>query len=306
MSSAERTHLAERYLDDRCEDGRYQADVLYTSEEIEFWVHKFDPANSVEDNIDIVKSILRVRYPHGVQIIESAEAFDSQCGKFWMARGMDIWGDDEFLFHELVLTAGLIVHECGHGWNYDASESDSGWYTFFLSENYTIDVRLWPGDKPRTLIYDDFFSSQVVSNVFDDTYISPGAPTSASGFVPTLDEWLQYNRSLAVAYAFHDYIRYANAIDGVLTFIWYNQRYLFRVRNMYPEVYHQMMSDRGTRKTILWLWGQSWRLLEHALEIPQLGSKASSQVGKLFQAVQNPMLLREIQRVRVADGCATQ
>lgn len=286
-----------------CLDGQYKEFVPDSAIDIGEIVERFTPEGTAHEHLTLMFEALEARYPFGAQIVRSSQIYDSSCGEDWLRRGMELWGEGGYAFHELLLTAGLVVHECGHGWDYDASNKSPHRHTLYIGENYSPQVRTYSQDFPRYSLEGDEFSGDVTHNAFDDTYITVDSPTGGNGFVSTLDEWTQYNHSLAVAYAMNDHLIYTNALDGVLALMWYTQRYLYRARTIEPQLYEIMMSDSETRQAILWLWGQSWLLLERALSQPHLGSDESELIPSFMSAIQNPKLLSEIERVRIAEGC---
>jgi hypothetical protein len=103
-----------------------------------------------------------------------------------------------------------------------------------------------------------------------------------------------------VDYAFADQSSYStSAEDGLLTFLWYMQRYLHMARLDYPSVYKLLSESPCWRRTTLQLWGRGWFYLQRSVSNPQLNLK-----GKFLRGlVQDPALLDEIARLRQLEGC---
>jgi hypothetical protein len=108
--------------------------------------------------------------------------------------------------------------------------------------------------------------------------------------------------SLATAYAFADRrgggSRQSDK-DGILTFLWYIERYLRLARTEYPAAHAFILADACWRETILTIWGRAWLYLELTRDMPMLGIADD----ELFPLVEDPDLVMEIQAVREAHGC---
>ncbi|MBW2460407.1 MAG: hypothetical protein JRH11_02090, partial [Deltaproteobacteria bacterium] len=122
------------------------------------------------------------------------------------------------------------------------------------------------------------------------------------GFNSVLEEALQYVNSLATEYAFADQMtpgQRTTAKDGILTFLWYIERYLRMARLDFPAAHSFILGDACWREMILTIWGRAWLFLEITRDTASLGINDAA----LFALVEDPMLVEEIQRVRDAHGC---
>lgn len=115
-----------------------------------------------------------------------------------------------------------------------------------------------------------------------------------------LEETTQYINSLATGYVFRDQIRGSRSErDGILAFLWYVERYLYRARTMHPDAYAFIRDSACWREAILTVWGRAWLYLQHTDAMRPLEIYAPT----FMTAVRNPVLLAEIQRIRDAHGC---
>ena len=96
------------------------------------------------------------------------------------------------------------------------------------------------------------------------------------------------------------YLQSTSAMDGILTFLWYVERYLRLARLEYPRAYSKLADDPCWRNAILTIGGRAWIMLEAA---EGNGSLEINDV-ELFELVRDPDLLDEIQRLREKEGCA--
>ena len=124
------------------------------------------------------------------------------------------------------------------------------------------------------------------------------------GFNLLFEELVQYVNSLATSYAFTDELNTggrSSQKDGLLTFLWYLERYLYMARNDYPSAYAHILSGDGGcwRDLILQVWGRASLYLGITEDMPHLGIDDAA----LLSLVETPELLAEIQRVRDAAGC---
>ncbi len=118
---------------------------------------------------------------------------------------------------------------------------------------------------------------------------------SDQGFSSVLEETTQYINSLATDWALLDQLRFSiSARDGILTFLWYIERYLHMARNQFPSVYERLSSDPCWRQAILTVWGRAWFYLDLTADIQQLGIDDDT----IERLVLSPELLDEIDRIR--------
>ena len=117
-----------------------------------------------------------------------------------------------------------------------------------------------------------------------------------------LEEDVQYINSLATSWAYADQLgagTSTSARDGILTFLWYVERYLHMARLTYPAAYTRLSTDPCWQNAILTVWGRAWLYLQHTEGMRALGIAD----GALMPLVTNPELLDEINRIRTAAGC---
>ena len=122
------------------------------------------------------------------------------------------------------------------------------------------------------------------------------------GFNALFEEVVQYVNSLIVGYAFADKKPAFGASsdrDGILTFLWYVERYLRMGRQDFPQAYKVLRDDKCWREAILTIWGRAWFYLEKTKNMKGLGINDK----KLEGLVKNPELLNEIQLLRNKQGC---
>ena len=87
--------------------------------------------------------------------------------------------------------------------------------------------------------------------------------------------------------------------DGILTFLWYVQRYLRLARLQYPDAYGLLVNDPCWRESVLTVWGRAWLYLTLTDDLPQLGIDDDL----LYGLATDETLLEEIDRLRDAQGC---
>lgn len=285
-------------VDPNCVDGMYAEALPDPSADISAEVAGYSAAQ-LDSFYD---AILEKRYPVGAWLVEGGlsnpqfdcvEQFSSNTGTASGAIG----------------DLSTVVHECGHTFDFTLGDfSDDG---YGVTPNLTLSCS--GGDATdrggetfaRSRIVEDEFQSLKPDDFYRDTYLD-GDPDNGSfeggdqGFNSVLEETLQYVNSLATAYAFQDYINGStSALDGLLTFLWYVERYLRMARLDYPQAYAALAEDACWRHAILTVWGRAWIMLEAAEGNQALGIDDA----ELFELVRDPELLQEIQRLRDLEGC---
>ena len=163
-------------------------------------------------------------------------------------------------------------------------------------------------DTPaRSLIQLDAYAGLKTDDSYARIYLD-GDPADAAfdsgdqGLDMLMEEAVQYVNSLATDYAFSDQARSGSQIsarDGILTFLWYVERYLRMLRVDHPATYDVVMADPCWRELILSVWGRAWLYLDATEGITALGIDDA----ELEALVLDPDLLDEIDRVRQAEGC---
>jgi hypothetical protein len=298
-------------VDPQCLDGQYR-EVLPTPEAE---IGQVVAAYSASNWRGYVEQILRRRYALGWTIITEA-----------LINGPEQLGDCMNHFVRSTASAALIdrqigtfVHECGH-----FLDIGIGWATnrnvYFLRPDLTISCN--QGDSTarrgrtfaRSRIRQDDYSALRppcgggggnTCDTYADTYLD-GDPDDADfqsgdqGFNMLLEEAFQYVNSLATNYALND--RYSGSIsgkDGILTHLWWVQRYLRMARQDYPDAHAFILGDPCWRQAILTLWGRAWLYLGLTEEMTHLGIRD----GLIRPLIDDVDLMAEIEAVREAQGC---
>ena len=264
------------------------------------------------DPTAFILEVLELRYPLGRYLVREGldnGAFDDCVGFFLR---------DQSSGEAVILQLSTIVHECGHSADLGLSGfSDSA---FLLTED--IRFQCQRGDT-TTRGGDTFARSRLVGDRYSqlrppcrgnrsancdgyaDVYLD-GDPddntfdSGDQGFNSVLEEVLQYVNSLATGYAVKDFYRGSRSErDGILTFLWYLQRYLQLARLEYPSAYQRIAETPCWREAILSIWGRAWLYLELTDPFPELGIHDV----RLLELVTDSALLEEIERLRVLQGC---
>ncbi len=311
-------------VDKNCIDGEY---ILGPKESF------FEPNDfpSIQDLVDSYNSnnymafiygVLERRYPTGKSIIEQAGG----------QSAVDKWLWNSGSASSVLSQLGLVVHEIGHGIDQTNPEN---WYFISLDPNGNPLSFTTPGmhgeittsSSPmysieRSLTLDDdqnwkrppAQSSEITtSNEWGDgpfgcdenyaeTYLN-GDPYNSTfeggdqGYNMLIEEVVQYINSIACAYYFQDYYRASSDRHAMYTWLWWNERYLRKIRTENTDQYEYLFNNTKWLELILTLWGRAWLYL--STDFP--GMQPDSDY--LHQLVQQPEMLSEIQRIRDACGC---
>jgi hypothetical protein len=210
-----------------------------------------------------------------------------------------------------------VVHECGH--IFDVSLGGFSGSTFVIRDDLRFECKglAYSGPKAgfaRSLLNGDAYSAlrppcgggfDATCDSYADIYLD-GNPKDAAfdsgdqGFDTVIEEAVQYVNSLACGYAFSDHYDYMTSErDGILTFLWYIERYLHMARLEHPDVYQYIVSDVCWRDAILTVFGRARLYLDATQGDQSLGLNDAA-IEKL---VQIPELADEIDRIRSASGC---
>ena len=281
--------------DPRCTDGTWSEALPVVAADITSALSGYSAA--AYDGF--VTSTLASRYPTGAFLVTHAvtEYTRTNCVTAF-AQGAT--GSAETMAQRL----STIVHECGH--LLDGARGGFGVNTYVIDEATILTCR--KGDTtarggntlPRSAITADAYDALLPDDFYKQTYLVD--PGSEQGFNMLMEEAVQYVNSLATDYAFEDQIpRFASitARDGILTFLWYMERYLHLTRLEAPEVYAFITGDACWRELVLTVWGRAWMFLDLTADTPSLGIDDDV----LEDLVLAPELLDEIARVRAADAC---
>jgi len=298
-------------VDPMCIDGMYRETLPNNSASLADLTGAFTTAGTDM----FVQDVLNRRYPFGWSLVDEGRGGFINCLMTFVrsrSSASAVIGD-----------LGTAVHECGHVT--DLGRSMGATNVYLIRTGLTMMGA--QGDSTarrgltfaRSLIRGDSFqaarpvcpagTSRPRCDFYADTYLN-GDPTDGTfesgdqGFNLLLEEVLQYSNSLAVGYAYADQRSAGRSVsdrDGMLTFLWYTERYLRMARLDYPAAYeHLVNGDAGRwRQLILTIWGGAWLYLEATDSLPGLGIEDDM----ILPLVTNSELLSEIERLRTAEGC---
>ncbi len=304
------TTVVSDWVDRKCLDGQWSELPPDPAGDISDLISSFDTLGAVP----FLEGVLDVRYPVGTYLIEGGLASDgvggTNCVRAFTSES------DRSSASGMLSSASTLVHECGHFYDIGLGGfTDAG---YAITEEVTLTCS---GGS-----YNDVFArSRILSDPFAaarppcpaqgshgcDSYANiylDGDPDNASfeggdqGFDSVLEETVQYVNSLATDYALADRIGANSAVsarDGILTFLWYLERYLHTARTEYPNDYNALISKACWREVTLTTWGRAWMMLKASEGDASLGLDDDD----LMELVTDPLLLEEIRRVRDAEGC---
>ena len=260
---------------------------------------------------DYMLASLAKRYPNGKFILEgglSSSVAKTQ-GSCW-----DRFVQDTSNAKAVLRQASTIVHECGHFFDLGAASGSSAHYQ--ISEDVSFTCK--GGDTTdrggktfaRSLIRKDAYDAKRPScggqsgadcDSYADTYLN-GSPTDSTfdsgdqGYSFLLEEATQYVNSLASAVAFQDAYasQRASERDGILTFLWYVERYLAYAKTNEPDAYAALTSDPCWRQATLTVWDRGWFYIEASRPYDSLGLFDTS----IEPLVKEPALVAEIDALR--------
>lgn len=283
-----------------CVDGDYDETLPDDRGDIAALVAGYDPA----DYHDFVDAVLGVRYPHGQLIVRGATSpgasFDC----------IEAYTSQRDRADTLLTQLSTVVHECGHMYDLDRGSFSGDFYLVAPEVTFSCargDTTTRGGDTfARSRMNDDAFASALPGDFYRDVYLD-GDPDDGAfdsgdqGFNSVLEEANQYVNSLATDWVFRDSLGGfgISARDGILTFLWYIERYLHMARTDFPSAYERLSTDACWREAILTLWGRAWFYLDVTEGLSQLGIDDA----KIEAQVTREDLLSEIERLRDLHGC---
>ncbi len=296
-----------------CIDGQYQETLPDPKANIASLISQFKAAQA----LDFVLAVLQVRYPTGRFVLDGGNASvlpgaNQGCvQQFWQPQqGKTI--------QDALNQASTLVHECGHALDMSQGGFSGATYVLTPEVQFTCKGLAYAGQNPgfaRSLIRGDEFAASwpPCANFGDPGECDGYAPIYLSGdakdkkfdggdqgFDSVLEETVQYVNSLATGWVLQDQQKYSiSAEDGLLTFLWYTERYLHMARTQYPSTYKYLSNDACWRRGVLTVWGRAWLYLQQSQDKPKLNLRGA----KLRKLVTNPVLLDEIARLRQAEGC---
>ena len=296
-------------VDPGCLDGQYTETLPPADADISGLVDSYDSDNYRE----FIFAVLDARYPVGAYLVNGAieNSGMGDCIEFFV-RGTSSASE---IFGQL----STFVHECGHFW--DIAEGGFSDSTFIYTPDLWLSCE--QGDTTarggvtfaRSLLNGDDYSELRPPcsgggfgdgcDSYADIYLD-GDPFDANfdggdqGFNSVIEEATQYVNSIATGYAFSDQVRGSvSERDGILTFLWWIERYLRLARLEYPDAHEALLDDACWREAILTVWGRGWMYLDATEGMGNLGIDDAA----ILDLVQDPELVGEIQRVRDAEGC---
>ena len=254
---------------------------------------------------------LEKRFPLGKEITEGG--LNSSLAKT-QGNCIDRFLSDKSSAGAVLRQATTVVHECGHFMDLGKGSGTSS--AFVVRPDLTFTCR--SGDTTsrggktfaRSLLKTDAFYNQRKAcggtvkqgcDFYADIYLD-GSSSNASfeggdqGYNSVLEEANQYVNSLATALAFADQYKNSKVSerDGILTFLWYIERYLQMAREEYPEAYEHISSDECWRQATLSVWDRAWFYLDAAKGEDNLQLDADA----LTDLVKDPSLTSEIDALR--------
>jgi len=295
-------------VDPECTDGQYDEVLPDPNVSLAALEGAYSPAGYLA----FIDDVLEARYPAGAFIVSQSLA------KSDVGHCVDMFLGDKSGGAAVVGQLSTIVHECGHlldwaeGGFYDSAYVLTPNLSFTCSEGASKEQ--YGLTFARSLIKGDQFSQawppcEGGSYSGCDSYASiylDGDPNDGEfqggdqGFDSVLEETTQYVNSLAVGYAFYDHYSWnVSERDGILTFLWYLERYVHMARTGYPDAWNLLSADPCWREAILTVWGRAFLYLELTKDHPKLGINDAV----LLDLVMDPLLLDGIQQLRDAAGC---
>lgn len=286
-----------------CEGTSY-TETLPTSDDLSSIT--YSKANAQQYMLDA----LAVRFPLGKYILEGglASPLAAQQGSCF-----DRFIDDTSDGPAVLRQASTIVHECGHF--FDLGKSAGKTEAYVLRDD--LEFACTGGDTTtrngktfaRSLLRsDEYYASRPACgnktakgcDMYADIYLD-GNPTDSTfdsgdqGFNSVLEEATQYVNSLASAYAFSDaYVgQRASERDGILTFLWYIERYVKIAHEQYPDAY-EVLSSECWRQALLSVWDRGWFYLNASNGDTSLGIDDAA----LETLVNDEALVAEIDALR--------
>lgn len=258
-----------------------------------------------------VVSALQRRYPIGKFILEGGltSPLAAQQGNC-----VDRFLRDTSSAQAVLRQAPTLVHECGHF--FDLGEAKGGGAAYVLHDELRFactggDTTTRGGKTfARSLIKTDGFYAKRKAcggtvkqgcDFYADIYLDGNADDATfdsgdQGYNSVLEEATQYVNSLATALAFQDSYQGTKVSerDGILTFLWYIERYLQMARTDYPAAYEALTNDACWRQATLSVWDRAWFFLEATKDLDALELDAPA----LEALVKDASLTAEIDTLR--------
>lgn len=269
-------------------------------------------ANFSSDPAGYFEAALGVRWSGGADIVRQGR-MNTMIGDC-----VEFFGGSPSSPEEALRRMSLIVHECGHF--LDIGLGNFGESAYWINPNLTL--RCGGGRATsqggntyaRSRLNNDSQSAMrppcngdrsPTCDSYADVYLD-GNPDDGEfdggdqGYASVLEETVQYVNSLVTGYTFqNEYQGSVSERDGILTFLWYVERYLAYARTEFPNAYQFILNDACWREATLTAWGRAWLYLEATDGLNQLGINDDA----LMTLVTQPAMLAEIEAIREAHGC---
>lgn len=267
---------------------------------------------------DFLLAALDKRYPLGKKMIEGglSSSIAAQQGNC-----IDRFLQDKSSAASVLRQSSTVVHECGHFFDLGGSKGSDSMYVIRpkgLAGDTELTFTCKSGDTTsrggktfaRSLIKKDVHYNDREAcggkaaqgcDFYADIYLD-GSPTDSTfdsgdqGYSFVLEEASQYVNSLASALAFQDQYQGTKVSerDGILTFLWYIERYLAMARTDYPAAYKFLSEDSCWRQATLSVWDRGWFYLKATKGMSNLGMDD----GALETLVTDKVLTSEIDALR--------
>lgn len=267
-------------VDPACTDGMYREELPDRSASLDDIVAGFSSAGARS----FVDEATRRRYPLGSRFLAEGRFGGSSC--------VDLFFSDRSSADAAFSQLSTLVHECGHAVDGALSGFSSNTYVVATGLELTCPMgdttsrggvtfarsRIRgdayqpsrPPCPPGSFSGCDFYANTYLDGNPDDGTFEGGD----QGFNMLFEELVQYVNSLATDYAIGDYLartgRSVSDRDGLLTFMWYVERYLRMARLDYPSAYAQLTSPCW-RDAILTVWGRAVLYLEATDGMGEIG-----------------------------------
>ncbi len=250
---------------------------------------------------DFLLGALALRYPVGKAVVEGGMS-----GNSVMGNCLDAFLTNKTSADAVLRGASTTVHECGHFFDLGLSKGATSSYVIrpdlkFSCESGDTTSR---GGKTfaRSEITKDAYASKRTPcgggakgcDSYATTYLT--GQSGAQGYNSVLEEASQYVNSLATALAFQEQYAgsHASERDGILTFLWYIERYLAMARTKYPDAYQLISENECWRKLTLTIWDRGWFYLDATKDKSTLGLDDAA----IEALVKDPVLTAEIDALR--------
>lgn len=258
-----------------------------------------------------VKSALERRYPIGKFILEGGltsplAASQGSCVQRFL--------QDKSSGPAVLRQTPTLVHECGHFFDLGKGSGSNSAYVVTDKTTFTCksgDTTTRGGRTfARSLLRGDAHYAKRKAcgggaaagcDFYADVYLDGSATDGTfqggdQGYSSVLEETTQYVNSLATALAFEDQYTGTKASerDGILTFLWYVERYLAMARTQYKDAYDLLSTDSCWRQATLTVWDRAWFFLNATAGKSSLGLDDAA----VEALVKDPALTAEIDALR--------